>query len=99
MLVHAKQFTAKKSRQNRHIVPGWSRNVKTLHKNARDIFLKWVTAGRERDSDLFVEMQVSCKLFKTGLKACQKDRVRERGNYQWWKVLEIKKCLSFGKML
>ena len=58
-------------------IPGWNRNVKALYRQSRDDFLRWVKAGRDYNSILFFEMQVSRKVFKTALKECRKNNSGE----------------------
>ena len=61
-------------------VPGWNRRVKSLYKQYRDDFLRWVRSGRSRFCFLFFEMQVSRSLFKTAYAECKLDKIKEIAN-------------------
>ena len=73
------QFRKKKNTKGKYkVIPGWNRNVKEIHKVARDHFLKWIDLGRERNTLEYDEMRESRRVFKEALNECKMNEFREK---------------------
>ena len=84
------------------IIPGWNRNVKQLHSEARVSFINWVRRGKVRgtiEHDLMIENR---KRFKKALKECQVNENKEicqtimmkfsqRNKMEFWNEVKRKK--------
>ena len=68
----------KRRRNKFKVIPGWNRNVKSLHHTARASFLNWIRSGRIRDSEEFRKMNDSRKNFKQALNRCKLNELQER---------------------
>ena len=79
MHVAAEYASKTKRRKNKFkVIPGWNRNVKSLHNIARIDFLNWMRCGRIRDSEEFRKMNDSRKTFKQALNDCKINELLER---------------------
>ena len=81
MSIHiaAENVSKIKRRRNKFkVIPGWNRNVKSLHHIARTNFCNWIRCGRIRDSDEFRKMNDSRKNFKQALNNCKLNELQER---------------------
>ena len=73
------EFSRELTRVNKfRIVPGWNRNVKSLHAEARLKYLEWLNIGRPRNGLEFDLMKESRTLFKNALKECRLNEKKER---------------------
>ena len=69
---------AKRKKNKYRVIPGWNRRVKSVHKLARDNYLKWLENGRERNTNEFNLMKNSRREFKQALNECIMNEQAER---------------------
>ena len=60
-----------KSQRSGLHVPGWNSDVKQAHSSARQNYLKWIDNGKPRSGNLYQQMSISRKIFKSKLRACK----------------------------
>ena len=73
------EFSREITKANKfRIVPGWNRNVKQFHVEAREKYLKWLEIGKPRNGLEFELMKESRTMFKNALKDCRLNEKRER---------------------
>ena len=61
-------------------IPGWNDYVKDSHDEARACFLLWVTHGKPKHGDIFMNMKNSRARFKYALRMCQRNEVQLRAD-------------------
>ena len=61
-------------------IPGWNDYVKDSHDEARACFLLWVTHGKPRHGDIFMNIKNSRARFKYVLRICQRNEVQLRAD-------------------
>ena len=98
------QLRRERKKKNKFkVIPGWNRNVKELHKAARQHYLNWIRIGKPRDTIDFDLMTESRGVFKKALTDCKRNEIKEIGisieskfrdkdKTSFWKEVKQKKC-------
>lgn len=74
----SEQFKKRSIRKDKFkVIPGWNRNVKSLHTRARLDYLEWIGVGRPMDTSVHHFMLNSRKEFKTALNNCKLNEHKE----------------------
>lgn len=62
------QFNKQCIKQNKFkVIPGWKRNIKHLHRVARDNYLTWIGVGKSLNTEEHANMLISRREFKKAL--------------------------------
>ena len=59
------------------VIPGWNRNVKAAHTDARNSYIMWLSSGKFREGPLYENMKEFRSEFKALLNLCRKNESEE----------------------
>ena len=87
-------FVQQTARKKKHVIPGWNEYCRTVHTDAREAFLLWVSNGRPRTGPILRQMQVTRAAFKQSLRRCKASTSRTHADNLARKLL-MKDSRSF----
>ena len=63
--------------------------IKSFHKDDRNEFFFWYDQGKPRNENIFETMKETSKIFKQGLKLCEKNKLQ----------IKIEKCINLYSIM